>query len=820
MEKTISKSVSVNIIILFLFLAASIIFTFPLIVDLETKIPGDFPVDPPNFVWNYWNFKDAINHPPHNPFIAHKLLYPFEPSTILHANTTFRNVIVILLADFIKPIAAFNIVTFLMFCFSGFGGYLLTLRFTHNRYAAFMSGIIFSFCSDKLARLSGHYNLTDTVFIPFYVLSLFKTFETKKKGYAILSGILLALTGYCCYYYLVFLILFTIFFVAFYFFPSLRPSIINTNFIKKKEFREKESNVLTNINYLLGIPAALVSLFVIFIGPIYPPPFSVRSATRPMLILLLLFLVNWCARHRFNFFGWFKAIGNDLRKLWTGGEIKIFSILIGFFLIFFSPVIINLLEEYSEYPSEISTVTDYPRVGDFFSPQGRGNATLNKILFKTPGNHIERRVYLGIIPLILCIIAAKRIKKDKNLMFWFYTGAGFLIFSMGPSLRVGERGLFWLPYNIIQAFPFLRGAREPSRYLIFGMLALGILTAASIDWIFKKIRNLRASFILIPALAFFIFAATSIDYITVPNEMVDLSAPDIYHRIGDDQENYSILEIPFNIQGKGREMGGVNSHYGLYQFYQSIHHKNLLSGYLVYIPYKITEYFKSITIINSICQLQNNDISNDVKRNIWKKPYSLDGSNLFYLLDIRYIIIHKIDLSKYSLYYVRKYLKKHLGDRLREVQDDSDLLVYKTVQPTENPFYGQNLIDDGFSMNFLEGWSPLQNTGEKRFRYLTGKEGRLAFRVSNIADHSIEINLMGARLKDEPIELQVFLNNKELESVNPIINIEKTEPNIVRFIVQSKKLSKGLNILGFRFNPVFKNDKSPGFTSIVINPAK
>lgn len=820
MEKTSYKTIFINLIILLLFLTVSIIFTYPLIVNLEIKIPGDIPVDPPMFLWNNWNFKDAINQPPHNPFIAHKLLYPFNPSTILHAYTTFRNVVVILLSEFINPIAAFNIVTLLMFCFSGFGGYLLTLCFTRNRYAAFMSGIIFSFCSDKLARLSGHYNLTDTVFIPFYVLYLFKTFENKKMRYAILSGILLALTGYCCYYYLVFLILFTIFFIAFYFFLSLKPSFINTNFIKKKEFREKERNVLTNINYLLSIPAAMVSLFVIFIGPLYPPPFSVRSATRPMFILLLLFLINWFVKHRINFSGWFKAIGNDLRKLWTGGEMKILGVLIVFFLIFFSPLIINLLQEYSKYPSEISTVTDYPSVGDFFSPQGRGNATLNKILFKTPGNHIERRVYLGIIPLILCIIAAKKIRKDKDAMFWFYTGAGFLIFSLGPSLKVNDRGLFWLPYNIIQALPFLRGAREPSRYLIFGMLALGILTAVSIDWIFKRIRNIRASFILIPVFAVFIFTATSIDYITVPNEMVDLSAPDIYRRIGADTENYSILEIPFEIQGKGREMGGGSGHYGLYQFYQSIHHKNLLSGYLVYIPYKITDYFKSISLISSICELQNNDISNNVKREIWKKPYSLEGSRLFYLLDIRYIIIHKIDLSKYSLYYVQKYLKKHLSDRLNEVQDDSDLFVYKTVQPTENPFYGQNLIDNGFSMNFLEGWSHLQNAGEKYIRHITGKEGRLAFRVSDAVDHSIEISLTGIKLKDEPIELQVFLNNNKLQYFNLQKDMQNDGSKIIKFILPSEKLPKGLNILGFRLDPMYKNDKSPGFTSIVINPTK
>jgi len=818
MKKILSNSSPMNLIVLLLFFILSVIFTYPLITNLATQIPGDIPVDPPIFLWNSWNFKDALQQPPHDPFISRRIFYPFELNAVFHDYTVFRNVVVTALSGFINPVSAFNIVTLLMYCFSGFGGYLLTIRFAPNRYAAFISGFIFSFCSYKMARLSGHYSLTDTAFIPFYILYLYKSFETNKLRYPIIAGLLLALTGYCSYYYLVFLILFTIFFIAYHFIPEFNPYFVKKKFIRLKKPVEKALKIIRNINLLIGIPAVFISLYVILVGPINPPPFSARSATRAMIILVLLLIVNWNARYKIDLRSWINSFSETSLKIFNTGKFKAAVIMLGTFFIVFSPVIINLLNDFGEYPSDVGKVIDYPRVGDFFSLPGRGNATINKCLLNTAGNPIERRVYLGIIPLILCIIAIKKIRTQTSLKFWLFIGAVFLILSLGPSLKVGERGLFWLPYNIIQTLPFVRGAREPSRYIILAMLAIGIISAVAIENIIKKIRKAAASIILLPVFSVMLFSFIAVDYSTVPNDMIDLSTPDIYRKIGADQENYSILEIPFKIQGKGREIGGENYRYGLYQYYQSVHHKNLLSGELGYIPYKIFDYFGSISFISDISALQNNLIKNDSKREIWKKPFCLEASKLFALYDIRYIIIHKFDLSKYSLYYLDKYLRKQIPSNLTEIENSSDLLVFKVERLTENLFINFNLIDDAFQMNFLEGWSALKTETEGQSRYITGKEGRLAFQVSKRKNHRIEIRLSGLQPMDKDINLRVFLNKNEIRSIDLCKNQNNGEPCNISLILPASRLRKGLNIIGFRLDPAYRCNHSPRFISLVISP--
>jgi hypothetical protein len=817
MKKFLSNLYPMNLIVLLLFFILSVIFTYPLITNLATQIPGDIPVDPPIFLWNSWNFRDALQQPPHDPFISRRIFYPFELNAVFHDYTVFRNAVVTALSGFINPVSAFNIVTLLMYCFSGFGGYLLTLRFVPNRYAAFISGFIFSFCSYKMARLSGHYSLTDAAFIPFYILYLYKSFETNKLRYPIIAGLLLAFTGYCSYYYLVFLILFTILFVAYHFIPEFNPYFIKNNFIQLKKSGNKAIKILRNINLLIGIPAAFIALYVILIGPIKPPPFSARSATRAMLILVLLLMVNWSTRYKINLRSWIKSFSETSLKLFNTGKFKAVVIMLCTFVIVFSPVIINLLNNFDEYPSDVGKVIDYPRVGDFFSLPGRGNASLNKYIFNIAGNPIERRVYLGIIPLILCIIATKKIRTQTSLKFWLFIGAVFLILSLGPSLKVGERGLFWLPYNIIQTLPFVRGAREPSRYLILTMLAIGILSAVAIENIINKIRKAAASIILLPVFSVMLFSFIAADYITVPNDMIDLSTPDIYRKIGTENENYSILEIPFKIQGKGRELGGENYRYGLYQYYQSVHQKNLLSGYLAYVPYKIFDYFESISFIRDISALQNNCIKNDAKKEIWKKPYCLEASRLLALYDIRYIFIHKNDLSKYSLYYLVKYLKKQLTTQLIEIENSPDLLVFKANNLSHNHFYNFNLIDDAFQMNFLEGWSAIQTDMKDRFRYIAGKEGRLAFQISNRKNHRIEIRLSGLQSIDKDINLRFFLNKNEIRGIDLCKNQNNGEPCSLSLILPASRLLNGLNIIGFRLDSAYRDNHSPRFISLVIS---
>jgi len=249
------------IIIYFLF---SILFTYPLILKINTHIPGKGKIDPYIFYWNTWNFKTALLQHPHDPLIAPYLMYPFQPSLVFHTYTIVRDIVVFFSSYLIKPVLGFNLLTLLMFTFSGYGAYLLTLRFVKNKYIALVSGIIFSFCPFKLARLGGHYNFTDSAFIPFFVYFTYDLFHKINIKKSIFAGLFLALIGYCSYYYLVYSVIWVGLFLIFFIVVGDNSSGRKTTFLDKmfnnvRIFLKKR--IL--INFLI-----LVLVFLILFGPI------------------------------------------------------------------------------------------------------------------------------------------------------------------------------------------------------------------------------------------------------------------------------------------------------------------------------------------------------------------------------------------------------------------------------------------------------------------------------------------------------------------------------------------------------------------------
>lgn len=800
--------------IFILYALLCIVFTYPLITNLHNAIAGDIPCDPPMFVWNYWNFGESLFQAPHNPFIAHKLLYPFSPNCVLHTYTVFRSAVITFTSSFINPVSAFNIVTILMFFFSAIGGYLLTRRFVSNRFACFISGFIFSFCSYKLARLSGHYNLVDSAFIPFYIISLFNILEKKDIKYPIFAGIFLALTGYCCYYYLVFLVLFTILFFAFYKIPDLNPSYIRKNFVVKRTPSGRTRLITRYITLLLGVPAAFLFFYIVILGPISPPPFSARSASRPLLILIILAIANWKIKHSIKYNKWFNHLkitgGNLIRQ----DYLKKIFILLGVFIFLFLPVLLNLLQEYSEYPSEVETVSDYPRIGDYLSFEGRGRATLNRIL-QISANPIERRVYLGIIPLILAIYAWKKFRKNPDVKFWILTGLIFFIFSLGPSLKIADRGLFWMPYNLIQALPFLKGAREPSRYIILTMMAIGILSAVSISHLLKQIKKKS---VIILSISIAGFSLIAFDYATIPNDMIKLTVPEIYKSIGRDDSDYTILEVPFKIQGKGRELGGENYNYGMYQFYQTVHHKKLLSGYIAYIPFKVFDYFQNIGFIHDLCMLQDNKLDEQKKIEITDRPPRIESARAVELFDIRYIILHPKDLSSESISFIKKYLIRNLRNQFEEIKDENELVVFKRKHSKSGLFLNKNLIGRSFNIAFLEGWSPMQSDDSGKFRYLVDDKAEIVFPIKNLHDHLIEFNISSkAQLKTD-IELEFYLNNASVHTFTVSYDQVLQKNFKVSIILDKKIVVDGLNQLQIRQDSFDAKKPQIIFNSIILRP--
>ena len=207
----------------------TVIFTYPVAFSRD-KIPGPGG-DAYQFIWGFWWFKEALLSfcsPYYTPYIFH----PTGVNLAFSAVTPFNGLFSIPLQSAFGLISSYNILWIFSFIASGYGTYLLVKYLTSDRRAAFISGLIFMFCPYHFAHALGHVNLTSIEWIPFYVLFLIKTVKEAKRSNAIYAAIFLFLTAICCYYYLIYLLVFTLMLLSYYLWVD-KYIILKKDFLKR-----------------------------------------------------------------------------------------------------------------------------------------------------------------------------------------------------------------------------------------------------------------------------------------------------------------------------------------------------------------------------------------------------------------------------------------------------------------------------------------------------------------------------------------------------------------------------------------------------------
>ena len=209
--KRIINKHRVSIIVLVAYTVLSIIFTYPVVISL-TKIPGHG--DAFWYLWDFWWFKTALlsfANPYYSPYIFH----PIGGSLAFSGITPLNAIASIPLQLVFGLITAYKIIWISTFILSGFGTFLLVRYLTGDTRAAFIAGLIFMFCPYRFAHALGHMNLISTQWIPFYVLFLIKTTDEKRISNALFAALFLFLTAISCYYYLIYLCVFTLLYLLY-----------------------------------------------------------------------------------------------------------------------------------------------------------------------------------------------------------------------------------------------------------------------------------------------------------------------------------------------------------------------------------------------------------------------------------------------------------------------------------------------------------------------------------------------------------------------------------------------------------------------------
>ena len=243
----IKKKFVEHVSVVFILSILTVIVTFPVILDFGTEAAGIGCYDPCHMMWRFWwadfSFENGLDFQHSN--------YIFYPHGVdIGGNLAYFTTFVgFLLVQFLDYVTAWNIIWFLGLVFGGYGCYLLANNFNKNYLSSIIASIIFTFTTYHMAHSTSHIGLSMIVWLPIFVLFLFKLLEKQSKYYSIVGGIIFFLVSLTHLYYSVFITMFSIIFFAVYIFRQKKVS--NRTFIT---------------NFLILLAIGLISTSVLFLS--------------------------------------------------------------------------------------------------------------------------------------------------------------------------------------------------------------------------------------------------------------------------------------------------------------------------------------------------------------------------------------------------------------------------------------------------------------------------------------------------------------------------------------------------------------------------
>ncbi len=749
-----SLPLTLHVAVLIAYLFATLILTWPLILHLNTHVPGR-NVDEYAFLWNIWWFKYALSDLGQSPLTTDFIFYPLGVSLALYTLGIFNDLVALPFHAFLSIPTLSNLIIIASFALSGYGAFLLCRYLLQNdphprplpggereptplslvgrgaggegegqSLAAFVGGMVYAFASCRFVYASlGHYNVVSSEWIPFYTLFLIKTVRRGRWRDALLTGVLALLCLLCENTFGVFLALLTLAVLLF-------------------ERRR------LNIRKLLQLATAGLVAFVSYLPLAIPILTEMRQA------------------------------GEYTLKGWGGAE-WLAADALGLFV-----------------PTALH-------------PFWGGAAQAMDLQFKD-----THTVFLGYALPLLALIGA--IVYRRQLKLWTTVAVASLLLALGPLLTVGGKQVFDLdglevtvplPFILLHYIPVINANRTPNRFSLTLMLALGVLVAFAIAWLLAKIPNpgshaprtthhpygsrftFHALRFTLPVL---LAAAIAFEHLAVPLPLTDARIPPIYWRIAAETDDYAILQLPLGWRNSFGTQGAERTQM---QYYQVVHHKRILGGNTSRNPDFKFDYFARLPVIKSIIDLE-------MYRQVSPEQRAIDealAGELLYLLDIRYVVMHPplpgrlpyADTYQATEEYVKSVLPLELVS-----EDATGVRAYRVIQPPPTTTVTVDFGQAATQMYRGEGWSWEEDMGGVSANWADARTARVFLPARLPGDYRLSLTAAPFTWEGSPPQqATVRVNGRAL--LRPLT----FSPGWASYElhVPAEYVKMGLNVVAFEF---------------------
>jgi len=644
------------------FVLAALLFTYPLVLHLDSALRGndiDALGDPLFNTWVIGQNVDKIAHLNFKGFFDGHIFYP-QTRTVLYSEHLLPQSLMALPVLLVSgnPILAYNFILLLGFILSGFGMFCLARHLTKNGPAGIAAGLIYAFSPFMLAH-TFHIQILSAWGIPFAFLYLHKFFEDGRLKDILLFTFFFVFQSMSNGYYALYLTFFAGAWILILtitrkkytdlrwlsrlsLFAVLSASAMGPLFMLYARTHAEMAfsrgiDFFANLTSFLSVPRINV-LYGRILGRFFRP----EGELFPGLVALSLGLIGialFVRARRIQV-----PSGDGTKRL-------VYLVLRGLnILLVFASVIVILIMGQDGLDLHISGVR----------------------IFRA--HNLERSlIQLGILVIVRILLGLvfglkRPAAKDPEVKILGGYSATLLLaflFTFGP------KGPYHFLYEYVPGFQAIRVA---ARFQIFVMFALAVLAAFGLRTLVRRFDR-PASRVAIVVLA---AGLISLEFLSIPipysRIRLKKEMPEIYKWLAANREPGVLVELPLPSYDKG-----TASMEGLRMYYSLFHRNTLVNGYSGYFPPLYTE----------LCRRQE---FYDFERLI----------DDFQALTVDHILIHFDEM--------REELKpgwlaklKHLSEDIRLIRQDGDDYLFEMIhRPSVS---GQVRSLEGYKKLPRSGWS-------------------------------------------------------------------------------------------------------------------
>lgn len=579
------RAVSLSVFAAYVVLAA--LQAWPLPLNLATTFTGDPRGDTGIYIWNLWVFRHELLEGG-TPFRTLEILSLGGPTDLsLHNYTVFANVLALPFLSWLGGARTFNLIYLLNVALSGLGAYLLIRKITQRPAESFLGGLVFMWSPFLVTRAMGHFSLVAAAPLPFFVLALYRAWESQRLRDAVAVGLVVVWAAFCDPYYAVYCLMIG---GCFYGSRLWQISVVRRPITELRAAKH-------GLTVAIAAVAVLVAA-VYFAGGgqlrLGAIRISMRSLYTPVLILTVLIAIR----------AWL-ATSTEIRRIqwpsrqWLMRSAMVVGVTV---VVLMSPVLSALSSRMVKGGMVAAPVmwrSSAPGVDllSFLVPNPNhplAPAALTGWLESGPADYIEEVASFSIVGLFL-IVLAWRFAGYKLPRFWLGITICFGVLALGPFLTIAHVNTYVpTPWALLRYVPLIGAARVPARMDVVVMLGFAVLVAGALVAVVNRFPAKRSLILCTAglALAFELFPA--------PRRLYSAEMPRVYEVVAADPRPVRVLRLPTGIKDGLSDIGNFGPQE---QYYQTFHGKRLLGGYLSRVDSSSKQHYQRLPIMSALLQL-------------------------------------------------------------------------------------------------------------------------------------------------------------------------------------------------------------------------